>query len=168
MILNITMTEEDYISASFLHLRPRPAFKWAGLVLVVLALVAVAAPFCTGAPRHIQFLVSASLASLIVYFAVAFFVWMPFRCRKTFRQQKTMQLPYTLDFTNECVITKAEYGEAKLTWDFFRKWKEGKTLFTLYQSDPIMQVVPKRVFASPGEMSAFRELLVRKIGPAEK
>ena len=53
-----------------------------------------------------------------------------------------------------------------MTWDFFLKWKENNALFTLYQSDLMLHIFPKRYFASPEETAQFRELLVKKIGQA--
>jgi len=38
MKLQCHITPEDYVRGQFLHVRPRPAIKWAGLVIVVAAL----------------------------------------------------------------------------------------------------------------------------------
>ncbi len=106
------------------------------------------------------------LGGCLAYLVFLFAFLMPRRFRKTFRQQKALHLPYSFELTDELFIATAEYGGTKMTWDYFRKWKEGKTIFTVYQSDRIMQMIPKRAFTSPEEMAQLRELLTKKIGAA--
>ncbi len=165
MKINIQLTEEDYIQATYLHIRPRPLFKWASYILVAFLLFTLVASIFVAVAHPEQIYPPILMGGLFVYFWFIFGVWTPRRCRKTFRQQKALQLPYSFEFNDENFIARAEYGETKLTWDYLRKWKEGKTIFTVYQSDRIMQMIPKRCFTSPEEMTQLRELLTRKIGP---
>ena len=166
MKLNIQLTPEDYIKANFLHMCPRPVIKWAGYLLLTLIFAVLAISASAAIANSGEISAPIWIFAGLAYIGFIFGFWTPWRCRKTFRQQKTLQLPYSYEFTEEFVIAKAEYGEAKQTWDFFRKWKEGKDIFTIYQSDPIMQMIPKRVFSSPEEVAYFRDLLTRKIGAA--
>jgi len=167
MKLNIQLKEEDNVAAQYLNLRPRPFLKWVLYLLVfvfffVLALsikVAIENPETISMPMW--------LCACVVYFWFLFGFWLPRRARKTFRQMKVLQQPYSFELTDDFFIATAEYGGTKLTWDYFRKWKEGKTMFIVYQSDRIMQIIPKRCFASPEQMLEFRELLTKKIGSAK-
>ena len=168
MKLNIQLTEEDYIKANYLHLRPSAVIKCAVCVLLLFVLftLAVSVHVAIGHPEEIW--TPVWISAMLAYLWLVFGFWMPRRCRKTFRQQKAMQVPHLYELTDELFVNKAEYGETTLTWDYFRKWKEGKEVFTVYQSDRIMQIIPKRAFASPEEMAEFRELLTKKIGAAWK
>jgi YcxB-like protein len=64
------------------------------------------------------------------------------------------------------MLIKSTVGEENPTWDYFIKRKEGKNLLTMYQSDALFHIIPKRFFASAEEMSQFRQLLQKKLGPA--
>ena len=168
MKLNIQLTAVDNVQAQYLNLRPRPFLKWLGyflgaiiaLVWVLSIKVAVAHPETISTPLW--------MLAPFIYFWLMFGVWLPWRSRKTFAQQKVLQQPYSFELTEELFFATAAYGETRLTWDYFRKWKEGKTLFIVYQSDRIMQIIPKRCFASAEEMVEFRALLTKKIGTAKK
>ncbi len=105
-----------------------------------------------------------TIAACLAYFAFLFGFIYPRRIRKIFRQQKILHAPHSFNVADEAVFTKSDIGEAKLTWDYFQKWKEGKNLFLLYQSDVMFHIVPKRCFASPEEMAQFRKLLLEKMG----
>jgi hypothetical protein len=166
MKLNIQLTEEDYVKAQYLHMRPRPVFRWTGYFLGALVVVVIMISAFQAIAGQGDFSPLIILGGCLAYLAFLFAFLVPRRARKTFRQQKTLQLPYSYELTDELIIATAEYGGTKLTWDYFQKWKEGKTIFTVYQSDRIMQMIPKRVFTSPEEMAQFRELLTKKIGAA--
>lgn len=166
MKIDVQLTEEDYVKANYLHLRPRPAVKWAGYFLLFWIVVVLVMSVYMAIAHSTEILIPILVGSLLAYLWFAFGFWTPNRCRKTFRQLKMLQMPFSFEFTDGVIITKSECSEAKLTWDHFRKWKEGKDLFTLYQSDRMMQMIPKRVFSSPEEMTQFRELLAKKIGAA--
>jgi YcxB-like protein len=166
MKLNIQLVEEDYVKAQYLHMRPRPVFRWISYFLGALVVVTVMISIIQAIAGHGNFFPPVFLGGCLAYLTFLFAFLMPRRARKTFRQQKALQLPYSFELTDELFIATAEYGGTKLTWDYFRKWKEGKTIFTVYQSDRIMQMIPKRVFTSPEEMAQFCELLTKKIGAA--
>ena len=166
MKLNIQLTPEDYVRANFLNLRPRPVFKWTGLILLIFVIVVFGiSTFQAFADRR-DFVIPAVLAGSLAYLVFFFRFRWPQRLKKIFRQQKSLRSPYLVELTDESVFMKSEIGESKMTWDFFLKWKENDVLFTLYQSDLLLHIFPKRCFASPEEVAQFRELLVKKIGQA--
>ena len=166
MKLNIQLTDDDYVKAQYLHMRPRPIFKWTGYFLGALVIATITFSIFLAIVGRGDFAPTIFLGGCLAYIAFLFAFLMPRRVRKTFRQQKALQLPYSYELTDEFFISTAEYGGTKMTWDYFRKWKEGKTIFTVYQSDRIMQIIPKRAFKSEEEMVQFRELLTKKIGVA--
>jgi len=56
-----------------------------------------------------------------------------------------------------------ENALVKKPWSDFLKWKEGKTLFVVYISDNMFQLVPKRFFSLPEDVTSFRNLLNAKV-----
>jgi len=166
MNLTIQLTPEDYVQSCFVHMRPRPVIKWAGYFVLSLAVIAVVISLYFALVDREGFFIPIFLVVMLAYLAFLFFFIMPKRVRKIFWQQKTMQSPYSFTVTDEAVITKSDVGDMKLTWGYFVKWKEGKNLFMMYQSDVLYHMVPKRCFASPEEMTQFRQLLQAKLGPA--
>ena len=166
MNLQIQLTPEDYIQANYLNMRPRPVFKWAGYVILLLAVLVLGISSFQVLSHGGNVLVPAVLAGSLAYLAFLFGFVYPARIRKLFRQQKTLQSPYRMEVTHEWMLTQHETGESKLTWDYFRKWREGGNIFTVYQSDVLMHLFPKRCFASLQELAQFRELLREKLGPA--
>lgn len=172
MNLNIQLVPEDYVQASYLNMRPRPTFKWAGYFILLLSVLVLGisgyqclfhSEACDAGKSGILFGV---LAGSLAYLAFVFGYSYPKRIRNLYAQQKTLQSPYRMEVTDEGMLTQSEIGNSKLTWDYFRKWKEGKNLFAVYQSDVLMHIFPKRCFASPEELTEFRELLRAKLGPA--
>jgi len=166
MNLAIQLTPEDYAQSCYVHMRPRPIFKWAGYFVLSLAVIAAVISLYFAFADREGFFIPVFLVAMLAYLAFLFLFIQPKRVRKIFRQQKIMQSPYSFTVTDEAVITKSDVGDTKLTWDYFVKWKEGKNLFMMYQSDVLYHMVPKRCFASPEEMTQFRQLLETKLGPA--
>ena len=165
MNLNIQLTPEDYVKANYLNIRPRPVIKWAGYFMLLLAVLVLGISCYRCLVHGEDGLIPSLLIGCLAYLAFFFGYRFPARLKKLFRQQKSLQSPYQVDVTAEWMLTQNETGNSKLTWDYFRKWKEGKELFTLYQSDLMLHIFPKRFFASPEELTEFRELLRAKLGP---
>jgi hypothetical protein len=167
MELNIKLTADDYIKANFVHMRPRPFIKWVGYFLLFVAVVVLG---CSGFDAIVHrkgFITPIVLAASLAYLVFSFGIYYPKRIRKIFLQQKLLQQSFSFAVTDEAVSSKAEYGQATLTWDIFRKWKESKDLFLLYQSDVLFHMMPKRCFSSAEDISRFRKLLYEKMGPAQ-
>ena len=166
MNLIIQLTPEDYVNANFVHMRPRPLIKWAGYFMLLLVVIVLPISiFDTGADQKDGFIPVIIVAGL-AYLVFLFGFMHPRRLKKIFSQQKMLHAPHSLNITDEAISTKSEVGEAKLTWNYFPKWKEGKNIFLLYQSDVMFHLVPKRCFASLEEMAQFRKLMLEKIGSA--
>ncbi|SRR5258708_7011992 len=165
MDVNIQLTEDDYVKANFLQMRPRPTFKWAGYFILLLAVIALGFSGFDAVVHQKQLIPFICLAASLAWMAVVFGVTYPKRLKKIFQQQKLLHKPFSFTITDEAILSKAEHGQANLSWDIFRKWKESKELFLLYQSDILFHIVPKRSFASEEDLVQFRKLLIEKIGP---
>jgi len=167
MNLTIQLTAEDYVQATRLHMRPRPFLKWVGYFLVLLAVSVSGVSFGFAVAGRDSFFPSFFIMAMLAYLWFVFVVLHSRRVRKIFSQQKSMQVPYSWNVTDEGIHAKSEISEERLPWNHFIRWKEGKSLFIIYQSDVIMRMIPKRCFASSEQMGEFRQLLQTKLGPAK-
>ena len=58
---------------------------------------------------------------------------------------------------------KKEFAaKEKLPWRDYRKWKEGKTVFLLYHTDAMFQIIPKASF-SLDQQAALRQILAQHL-----
>lgn len=153
-------------SAQWVHLRPRRAVGIAGVVVLALAVIAEAVlVFGPHVPElgWVRWALPVSLA----YFALIFWVWLPYRTRRTFKQRKDFQREASYAPSESELIVQNDTGRSAKPWADYLKWKEGRRVFLLYLSDNMFQVVPKHFFSSDAEIEEFRSLLQQKVRRGE-
>jgi Na+/melibiose symporter-like transporter len=160
------LTPEDYVRAQRLHAGPRVYFVVGSFMLAVLSLIV----FVSGdAHDGRTWVVTGGL--WVIWFLVFCLTQprgMARRAAKTFSQQKTLQVPFEGEITDEKWHVRSEIGESRISWADFHKWKGNKNLVLVYQSDRLFNMFPRRFFISDEEFQSFKELLTRAIGPAGK
>jgi hypothetical protein len=157
-----TMALSDHLWAQFVHLRPRRTFAILGLLLVFAYLVVVGLAVTRESSWHWPVILLVPGLYLLIFFLV----WVPWRTRRTFRQQKRLLVPIRLEIAHDGMRTSTQFSDVRLPWDGFLKWREGSGVFLLYYSDHLFQIVPVRFFSTLEESSAFRAVLVEKVGRA--
>jgi hypothetical protein len=157
----------DYKAAQRLHMTPRRPFKiilYFLLALFVLACCFAVQKFLKGGEgQDFGFLVGVT-----VYLFLMFGVLFPYRWKKNYQQQKLLHMPFQYEFTTDTFCTFTEYGNVALPWKTFHKWREGKTLFLVYQTDRLFHLIPKRIFQCPEDQAQLRGYLTEKIGKPVK
>jgi len=156
----------DYRAAQYVHLRPRPWLRYVGVLLLVLVVVVLLAGLWPDFATPSSGTSSLTIAALLAYLAILFFIYLPWRFGRLYQQQKAFHAPVRLQVTEEGVTTTSSVGHAVLPWSHFRKWKEGKAVFLLYITDALFTVVPKRFFEREDEMVSFRKLLAANVKQA--
>jgi hypothetical protein len=149
----------DFRAAQYVHLRPRPWLRYVGTLLLMLALVVLLVGLCADFATPSSHTNSLLMAALLVYIAAFFFVYLPWRYRRLYRQQKALHGPIRFQVAETGVTTTSSVGQVVFPWSHFHKWKEGKVVFLLYFSDALFTAVPKRFFDRHDDMVAFRNLL---------
>lgn len=156
---------EDLVAISRLGLRPRPWLIIVGGSLLVLLLAVTVfwtyQWFSTGSIDS-GFLWALGAAA---YFALIFFVLIPWRARKTYRQQKTLHTPVSVEFTEEAFVAEADNGHSRIAWSDFHKWKASDKVIALYHSDMICNFIPCRAFTDDADRQSALALIERKLGP---
>ena len=150
---------EDYRRAVYLHLRPRPVFAVAGVLMLALVVLALVLMIRSHPPWDPIMLV---LPGCLVYLAVVFFVLIPWRATKQFKQNRFLAhaTDYRIDETG--LLVQSDLGTTKIPWDHLHKWKENKRLILLYPTDATYFLFPRRLFTS-AEWEEFRTLAAQHL-----
>ncbi len=104
---------------------------------------------------------------LVPVAAITVLFWVPYKCRRAYEQRKDLHRECTFTPSDEGLSFKSVDVEGKKAWSDYLKWKEGKSVFLLYMSDNLYQLVPKRFFATGADIDAFRDTLSRRVKRSE-
>ena len=164
MKFTVQLTPEDCIAARWVSLRPRPLLRYLGycvLALMILVFGWQLVDLARGRPvqSELWWIVAAA-----VYLGFIFFVIVPWRIRKIFRQQKTLKHPFEVEFGESHFSGSSTNGSFTIEWADLHKWKIGKKCLLIYQSEAIMHPIPCRAFASEADRDAVVRLLEAKMG----
>jgi hypothetical protein len=166
MKIQCQIEPSDYVQAQYLHFRLRPLTK---LLLVVLSVLLVVVSL-----HQIIILqdikitgFSIILLAVGVYYAIVFGAWLPYRTKKIYWQQKALQEPFVAEISSDEFVSTNSIGTARLRWKDFHKYKVGKNLILVYQSDAIFHMFPRRWFGE-GEYETLLEILKSSLGPPKQ
>jgi len=150
----------DYVRAQYLHIRPRPLYKVLGAIVLILFLWAAWLALTSDdfGAFDVLFLVT------IIAFVLNFTVYIPWKTRRVYRQQKALQRELSFKFDDAGVSVSNENGQSVTPWDDYLKWKQNDRLILLYLSDCMYHMLPKRMFAESADFNRLGELLIRRIG----
>ena len=141
------ITREDYRRAAFLHLRPRPAFGLAGLLLLSLSAFCLVLQLRAPLPWKPSTLI---MLSCMLYLAVFFFVIIPRRINRAYSQNRFLDHSARCRIDESGLHTQSDLGSSDIPWDHFHKWKENKRLVLLYPTDTMYFIFPRRLFDAEG------------------
>ncbi len=159
---------EDFQAAQKLHFQSPPGkfvFSCSGnflLFAVVLLLAGFVGAAFLRLPGGFFLLIPAGLAAGYVFFEL---IQRPRQMRRLFEQQKELSMPFEIEISEAGFGFKNSNGSGLRPWGQFARWKEDGTLFMLYRSDVVFDMIPKRLLAG-GEAETVRQLLTRGIVPA--
>ena len=155
-MLTASVTEDNLLKAQWLHARPSGAK--AALFLLVLALGGL---YLYDQADITPGILIGGFVGGVLGFAAYYFVFLKYKCAKIYRQQKNLHTPYQFSWDNDGIYMKSEIAEGKMKWTDFTKRKENKTLFLLYHSDALFNIVPKSAFTNEQQLSEFSSHLVK-------
>ncbi|HVS54604.1 MAG TPA: hypothetical protein VHD62_19770 [Opitutaceae bacterium] len=123
MKLTYQIEEKDLVATQRLGMRPRRWLAIVGAGLFVLLLLTCAFWIYEWISSGFSGNQLWWMGGLVVYISLVFFVWLPWRAKRTFRQQKTLHHPLTVEFTNDAFLVEAVHGSSRVPWTDFHKWK---------------------------------------------
>jgi hypothetical protein len=94
--------------------------------------------------------------------ALSRFVLLPRRIARVFTQQKELSAPFEAAIDEAGFHFQNSYGNGRIPWEDFTKWKESKEILLLYRSDIMFHMLPKRLFQNQGEIDTVLERLREK------
>jgi hypothetical protein len=81
------------------------------------------------------------------------------RSRQMKRKSPALQGLIKYEFDDVGMRIAGPHTSAEMRWPSFVKWRENKTTFLVYSSPRLAQIVPKRFFSSPEDVTAVQNLL---------
>ena len=161
MKINGKLEWTDYLNSQLLHLRPPTSARivyYAMYAAVVFALVGVIYEWTIG-----QFESAISymppLIIIIVIVPLYRYVFLPIFYKNIFTQVKSLNSPFEYEFTETEMLLSNEFGNSRIPWENYTKWKENSELIMLYQSDIVYNIIPKRFFSDPQQIEIIKSLL---------
>lgn len=155
------ITAEDYAAALRLHAwRYLVSRRLPKLFALIVVLGSVAAMVVSGFDERYTSMAIGGLIGLAVLPPLAYFVFIPMRARKVFRQQKTLHMPVTVTWTDEGYTATAGQHGGTIAWTDYYGWSADATMIILMQSDALFQMLPKRVL-SPADLTDFEQTVTR-------
>jgi hypothetical protein len=156
------LEERDYLSAQALHRRWSKRKTIIVLLSVVGAGVLGVVLWCQGA-QSIAGGVIGGLVGGTIGGSVVRYGYIPWKAKRVFRQQKSLQREFSLSWNADGAHVKDANGDYSSAWSDFVRWKENDRLFLLYLSDVMFYMIPKRAFSSQSQLGEFRAHLARGV-----
>lgn len=164
MKLSFTLTPEDYIRARRLAMRPRRELRVVGygVSLLFVGFIAWQAyeTFVVGGPQS-SFWINVGLTA---YFLAIYFIFIPWRTRRIFRQQKTLQRSVEVEITDSHFSGSSSNGTFRIAWEDFYKWKKNEHLILVYESSALMRMIPLRAVPSQADVETLVSTLKKRLG----
>jgi len=104
-------------------------------------------------------------AALILWRVLGDRFLLPNRARRFLSQQKSMQEVGTIVWDEHQITFSALNGETRHCWSDFSQWADSRSSLVLFQSDNVMNIVPKRCL-SDDQVTEVRRRLEAALGPA--
>jgi hypothetical protein len=164
MKFTITLVPQDYVDARRLGLRPRKGMRILMYILLAVYALALGGALIDFVRTGHWFNGLGWMSFFPAYALFIYYVLIPWRTRRIFKQQKTLHDPVTFTFTNEGMHAESKRGNANLVWDDFFKWKVNTKTLLLYHSSAVFNMIPARAFPTPEEFLSFQALVESKLG----
>jgi hypothetical protein len=161
LVVTVTLTQNDYRKALVALVSAKSSLAkrilfWislAFLAYMLYSLISISEDW----PYRVAFVVIlvAVVGALIKYGA-------PYWAARSFVKKNPDKLgPNRHEIGPDGTSYQSVHGEGKLAWTAFHQIRETPDLFLLYIQSNFAQIVPKRCFENPAEISLYREI-VRK------
>jgi len=159
IVIRQEIRPEDYRRAAYLHLRPRPAFGVAGILMLALAALVLVMKILSPDPWNSS---TFMLTGCFVFFAVYFLIVTLWQATRQFKQNRflTHLVEFRIDETG--LHVRSDLGTTDIPWDHLRKWKENKRLILLYPTDATYYLFSRRLFSAE-EWEEFRGLAAKHL-----
>jgi hypothetical protein len=157
-MITAQLDESDFVSAQSLHRRWSRRKTLVAILVVLIAGALGLYLLCQGMYSAGCGMIGGVIGGAIGG-SVVRYLYVPWKARRVFRQQKSLQREFELYWSDEGMRVKDTNGEYSSAWSDFVRWKEDDRLFLVYLSDIAFYMVPKRAFPASSEVQGFRNKL---------
>lgn len=164
MTVQVRLNERDFLAAQLLNFRPKPLVRWVLIgALVMIALLFAAEGW---AIAHAAALPAGwwILPSGLGYGALLFFIVLPWRVTKIFKQNPALAEPTELTFADDGVSLGAGPRQIRFPWKAMQQWKWNRHFILLYHSSAHFHILPKRCFAKAEDFDLLVGMLRERMG----
>lgn len=159
-------TERDYIAAaqaSFtVQVRRRRVLRnWAVIATALAVLAAIVAwrnPYWQQDPFGVLFLIGWGIFGYPLMIAVAY-LFVPFRARRLFKQQKTARQPITWRWSDEAISYDRDSAQGRQNWADLYGWAKRGGTFLFFVNEIVALPLPLRVLTA-AQIDDLEQLLV--------
>jgi len=155
----VQLTAEEYIAAyrfqSGFKLPPTASFYFLLVLCAFAAIFGSVTLSQRGAPAYYAISPVAAFGGILLFG----YALLPRRARVLYSQQRELHEPMQIDITPEAVRFETSSGTSTRQWASFVKWAETPHNFVLYQTDALLNVIPKKALPEPKVQNAIRSHL---------
>lgn len=152
--------EQDYVSAQYLNQRPTTGRLIVYAALCVGLLIVASGAWSSGY-KVVAIGVAGGTFGAIVGLLVTRYVYVPWKARRVFREQKSFRREFELSWDSDALTSRDEHGQYRTPWSDFTRWRDNERIFLLNLSDALFHMVPKRAFSNAESLAEFRQILQR-------
>ena len=157
------LSSDDYLQSVLLNLKPiRKIFSIIATIFILMFLALIISNWAQAIMIIVYFI---PIAIIPFAFTVWRYLLLPRKINRIFNQQKELGSPFNMEISEDYFRMSNEYGQSNRPWADFIKWKENKHVFSLYHSDVMLTVIPKRLFNNQEQINTFRNILSNNIVP---
>ncbi len=143
MAIHGVISLSDFLAAQRLHYQPKP---W---LAAVAALVAVAMLWYAAVVRDW------GIAFLPVYLAAVFLIYMPLRGRRSYRQNKALSEPMTVEVRDDGIYLVNTHATGLVPWAHIHRVKSNARIALIYRTSTMYHLIPSRFFDNITDYEAF-------------
>jgi hypothetical protein len=100
----------------------------------------------------------------LAYGALLFFIILPWRVAKIFKDQPALGEPMKTVLDDEGLGLQTSRGQVRFKWTMLKRWKRNARYILVYHSAVHFHILPRRSFASEEEFAAALSLLRKNLG----
>ncbi len=155
MLLEFTYSKDEYVDGWRKFIFLSKAFNKIDMVIMICSIFIPIYLFYHYGFTKIYVILACVIYSLDLLL-ITLYLLMPM---KYYQEFEKYHHPYKLLFEDDKITFDAHAVHSTMTWDIYKHYKENMNYFYLIQKKRSYTLIPKRVFTSEEEISAFRQLL---------
>ena len=161
---DFTPNKEDYLKAFSAYYSGRLQ-QWLAMAFLLTSFIVCSLYGLLSKGAGLGFLIPIAIFIFMIVYPVSVFVINPRIMANKIEKDERLNSPVHYEVTDEQVLIKTKFVETKFDWGSFQRVIETKELFLLIHSvnKNMLQIIPRRAFASVVDEQAFRNLLELKL-----